>query len=246
MKADNVQSRTLVLLGTAVSLALGVIALNWVPYGDSGTPEAANNHFFALAAAVIAVLLPFFYAAYLASAVSPPPRYSGMMATYFLGLNAFITIGFFFRTYFASGYSAFWTAQVLQWALLLVVLVAANYVGRTSENREEGAKLASARKESIVAELQAMRCRFPPGDNLARQTLVSLADKIVEELRYFPNQEMPVTASSFGRVTKWRVAVESFFSTPSAHSSETISQAAPHELIVEATSIASALAGFKR
>lgn len=240
------QSRTLVFLGTVVALALGVTALIWIPYGDTGTPEAANNHFFALAAALTAVLIPFFYAAYLASAVSPPPRYSGMMATYFLGLNAFITIGFFFRTYFSLGYSVFWTAQVLQWALLLILLIAVNYVGRTSENREGTASLASARKESIVAELQAMRGRFPPGDNLARQTLVSLAEKIVEELRYFPNQEIPATAAPFGRVTKWRVAVESFFSTPSGQSSETISQAAPHELVVEASSIASALAGFKR
>jgi hypothetical protein len=237
-------AKGLIVIGAALALAIGLLGVQWVPYGDTGTPDASEKHFLALSVTLLDVLAVFFYAALRSSAASRQTSFSGITAGYFLGMNALLTLTLLVRTYFGMSYPLFWSLQGVQWALVLALLFAGDHVGQLAASREENAKIASLRKESLIADIDNMCRRFPAGDDTARKLLLSLARKLVEELRFYPNQEIPVAAGNpFGRVAQWRIAVEAFLGSPSDKGTTTV---APPELVAEAGAIASALAGYKR
>lgn len=237
-------AKSLVVIGAAFASAIGLLGVLWVPYGDTGTPGASERHFLALGVTLLDVFAVFFYGAFRCVTASRQPTFSGITASYFLGFNALFTLGLFVRTYVGLSYSVFWGLQAIQWALVLGLLFAGDQVGRLAAGRDSNAKLASLRRESLIAELEDMRRRFPAGDDDTRKALLSLAAKLVEELRYYPNQEVPVAAGNpFGRVVQWRLGAEAFLGSPYSAGPTT---AVPAELVAEAGAIASALAGYKR
>jgi hypothetical protein len=235
-------AKVLILIGTAVAIVLCAVGIVWVPYSDTGTPEAANHHFLALGITLLDVFALFVYGAFRSSQRKHQNSYSGITTSYFLSINAFLTLSLFARTYFGMHYLIFWSLQGLQWAAVSTLWFAGNHLGQVSGERDSQATIARIRKQSLIDELETMRRRYPAGDDVSRRTLLSLASKLEEELRYFPNQNVTVTAGNpFSRVMHWRAAVENYLIA----SPNVVPPSAPHDLVVEAGSIVNALAGHR-
>ncbi len=234
----------LILLGAAAAAALGVLGVLWLPYGDVGTPVASNMHFFALVVAIINLFAPFAHGAYRLSTKTKGGATSGVIVGYILAVNTLITLGLFIQTYYGLSYAFFYAAQAVQWVAVLVLGVAGNTVGHNAGTREQAAKIVSIRKQSLIDALQHLGRSFPVSEDAGKKAVNESAKKIIEELKYFPSQEIPATPNSpFGRVATWRLSAESYLSNPLPI--EPTSRAL-HDLIVEAGSIISALASYKR
>jgi len=240
----NAKLVTLLSLGPFLALALAIPALLWVPYDNTGTPDAANAHFLALAVTVLDVLAPFAYSAYRMSAVQPSPANAAVVAGYFLALNALVTAGLLLCTYFGLSYGIFWSAQALTWALVAILWFAGNLVAESASAREDAATVVRLRRQGLIDGFEDLTRRYPAGDDAARNTLFSLAARIIEELRYYPTQELPASPNGpFARVAQWRLALESYLAGQTSPGPASV---APTALIAEAGAVVSSLADYKR
>jgi hypothetical protein len=233
----------LIMLGTAAAAALGVLGVLWLPYADAGTPAASHMHFFALAVTIINLFAPFAHGAYRLSTKTKGETTSGVIVGYFLAANTLITFFLFIQTYFGLSYAFFYGAQVVQWVVVLILGVAGNTVGSNAGTREQAAKIVSIRKQSLIDGLQQLGRSFPAGEDAGKKAVIESAKKIIEELKYFPSQEIRITLSSpFGRIATWQLSAESYLrnSVPSEPTPSAL-----HSLNVEAGSIISALASYK-
>jgi len=245
--AANQHRRFLILAGLVSGLAVALGGIFWTPYEDPGTPGPPHNHFFALSMTCLDVMIPFLWGAYRANRNSQNGVWREIVSLYFLRANATLTLMLFIFTYTGLSYKLFWALQFVQWAGFAAVFAASNFVSQSVGTRETTAGIAAIRKRTVLDELENLRHRFPPAAGSARDRIVSAADKLSEELRYFPNQEIPVgMGNPFGRILKWKSEAEAFLRVTSGAAAEGAAGSQLDVLVVEAGEIARSLANYKR
>ncbi len=240
-------AKLLMLLGLVAASMVAALGVIWVPYVDTGLPEPRTYHALALAAAVFSVLLPFLGAARRAAVAQRGTAYSSIINAYFFASSAGLTLALLVGTYAGLSYPVFWTAQIMQYALLAIVLLVGANVGKSASERDTDADVVRRRKESAINDLESLNQRYRSNANAdpSRAKVLKALNLLIEELRFLPNHGVGADALGiFGRTAKWKIAADNFLSAI-GESGQEMQGPIPEDILTEAASISRALSNWK-
>lgn len=199
--------RFILFFGAIVSLAIVVLSWLWVPYGDTGTSDAAIAHFSAAGGTILVVLACFGYMSWQAmtkGTMSSEKSYPQIVMSYFLVAAVIVTSLLFVRTYAGLSYKVFWTTQIIQYCALLGIWMVTGYVGRSSDGREGTARVTGYRKQSAADELDNVVSRLASFESGEAKALLKAVGSVREELKFLPNYvDGPFAAEIFPSLRAW-------------------------------------------